>query len=289
MISIVIPAHNEGAVVERCLRAMTAHASPGEFEVIVVCNGCSDDTAARARAFGADVRVLETDVASKSHALNLGDEAATGFPRFYVDADVILSSASIRRVAEVLEEGPVLAAAPRLEVDLRDRAWPMRAYHEIWMRLPYVQEKMLGSGVYALSRKGRERFTRFPDIIADDEFIRRRFAPSEKVSVSDASFTFIPPATLANLVHIEIRRRRGMEELEALQPEDRGEEYWTQRLALAGLLRDVRMWPAIAVYVWVKIATRLSYAWQRHRGHHTEWRRDESSRVREPSEPASRR
>ncbi|MGA8273701.1 MAG: glycosyltransferase, partial [Candidatus Sulfotelmatobacter sp.] len=86
MVSIIIPAHNEGAVIARTLKAMTDGAQPAELDIIVVCNGCSDDTAAVARRFSPAVRVLETAIAGKTNALNLGDEAARSFPRVYVDA-----------------------------------------------------------------------------------------------------------------------------------------------------------------------------------------------------------
>src|SRR4051812_46956466 len=99
MISIVIPAHNEAAVIGRCLSGLTQGAAPGELEIIVVCNGCTDGTAHIARSFGQDVRVVETQIASKAAALNLGDEVASGFPRFYVDADVRLPLDSVRAVA----------------------------------------------------------------------------------------------------------------------------------------------------------------------------------------------
>ena len=81
MVSIIIPAHNEAAVIGRCLEPLTHGARPGEFDVIVVCNGCRDATALEARRFGLSVRVIETDTPSKANALNLGDAAATGFPR----------------------------------------------------------------------------------------------------------------------------------------------------------------------------------------------------------------
>ena len=66
MISIVVPARNEGLVIARTLRAMTTGAAPGEIDVIVVCNGCTDDTADIARSFGPPVRVIETEVGSKA-------------------------------------------------------------------------------------------------------------------------------------------------------------------------------------------------------------------------------
>src|SRR4051812_17623879 len=117
MISIVIPAHNEAAVIARTLRAMTAPKpeDAGEaagkvarldaLDIVVVCNGCSDTTAEIARSFGPSVRVIETDVASKPHALNLGDAAATFFPRIYADADVVIAPRAINALADRLARG----------------------------------------------------------------------------------------------------------------------------------------------------------------------------------------
>ena len=112
MISIIIPAHNESAVIARTLKAVTDGAEPGEFEVLVVCNGCTDETASIARSFGSSVRVIETGVSSKTHALNLGDEASQGYPRIYLDADILLEIDAVRRLAARLESGQVLAVAP---------------------------------------------------------------------------------------------------------------------------------------------------------------------------------
>ena len=89
-ISVVIAAHNEEAVLGRCLDALLRTARTGELEIAVVCNGCTDGTAEVARGYGEDICVLETPEASKTAALNLGDPAVSGFPRFYVDADVLL-------------------------------------------------------------------------------------------------------------------------------------------------------------------------------------------------------
>ena len=97
MPSIIIPAYNEGQVIERCLDAVLADAKPGEFEIVVVCNGCKDDTAERARRYGDRVTVVETPVGSKIGALNLGDDHATRFPRFYVDADIQLTAHAMTR------------------------------------------------------------------------------------------------------------------------------------------------------------------------------------------------
>lgn len=72
MTAIIIPAHNEAAVIGQTLKGLLRQVGEGD-EVIVVCNGCSDDTAGVARRFEPRVTVLETDVPSKTNALNLGD------------------------------------------------------------------------------------------------------------------------------------------------------------------------------------------------------------------------
>ena len=185
-ISVVIAAHDEERVIARCLEAMLQGAGAEELEIVVVCNGCTDLTADVARGYAArGVRVMETPVASKTSALNLGDTEVIGFPRFYVDADVTLPLTSIRRIAARLEGG-ALAASPVMTVDLRGAGAAVRAYYRIWMRLPYVREGLIGVGVYALSEEGRGRFEAFPDVIADDGYVRMLFADGERVRVDGA-------------------------------------------------------------------------------------------------------
>ncbi|MAG30567.1 MAG: glycosyl transferase [Deltaproteobacteria bacterium] len=278
MISIVIPAHNEGRVLGRCLEPIVRGACVGELEVIVVCNGCTDDTADVAREFGPLVRVLETDRPSKNYALNLGDAEAKGFPRFFVDADIVLPLESIRRVSDVLEQGRFLGAAPRMRVDLSARSWPIRAFYDIWMRTPYVNEDMLGCGVYAISEEGRKRFDRFPDIIADDCFVRLLFDEDEKTSVDDAWFLMTPPQTLHSLIHINVRRAVGMLEMAERHPETTASESDRQRKALGRIAIDPRRWSALAVYVYAKLVTTAIFALKKVRGRHKEWNRDETSR-----------
>lgn len=59
-IAVAIPAHNEAALIGRCLDALAAQADAGPFKIIVLANDCSDDTASIARLpRGIDVRVIE--------------------------------------------------------------------------------------------------------------------------------------------------------------------------------------------------------------------------------------
>ncbi|MCA9510042.1 MAG: glycosyltransferase [Myxococcales bacterium] len=281
-VSVVVPAHDEEAVIERCLRAMLEGAEPGELDIVVVANGCRDATAARARAVAAEhpgaVRVVELERPSKHGALVRGDAEARGFPRFFVDADVSLPLAALRSVAAVLRRGEALVAAPRMQVDLGESSWAARAYYRVWMRLPYHRSGTIGSGVYALSEAGRARVGPFPDIISDDGYVRLCFAPAERASIAGATFTITAPRDLAGVLAVKTRSQKGWRQLReqfpALVAND-GSDYGG---ALGPLLADVRVWPALPVYALVAAITKFR-AWRLNRsGRLADWERDESSR-----------
>jgi glycosyltransferase involved in cell wall biosynthesis len=276
--SVVIPAHNEEAVIERCLRSLTEGMREGELEIAVACNGCTDRTAELARSFGGAVKVVETDVASKHGALNLGERAVSSFPRFFVDADVILPLESLRRVAETLETGPWLVAAPRLRVDLSHRSWAVRAFYQVWLRVPYFRRGMVGSGVYAVSERGRERFGEFPSIIADDGYVRLSCAPEERISVDSAWFTITPPKTLRGIIDIKTRSRLGTYELKREFPHLWKHEERDFGSTTRELLRHPSAWPAVPIYVFAVSMARWKAQRRLRAGDLTTWERDASSR-----------
>ena len=273
MLSVIIPAHNEEAVIRRGLEYLLTGARPGEVEVIVACNGCTDRTADLARQFGPPVRVLEIPTASKTAALNAADSVATAFPRVYLDADVRLDIASVRALAAALEADPAVPlVAPRLRMDLEQTTWPVRAFYRVRMSLPYNQV-MVGTGAYALSRAGRARLGPFPDIISDDGFVRFNFPPQERRTVADAEVFVDPPQTLSALLRSKTRSRLGGYQLRARFPQLPTAEPKNTRALLATLARAPHLWSALPVYLCVNTLTRWraralqrdshSYVWQR--------------------------
>jgi len=280
-LSIVIPAHDEESVVGRCLGALVTGAREGELEVVVACNGCRDRTAEVARAFGGPVRVVETPVASKIAALNLGDRAVTGFPRFYVDADVVLTLDGVRAVAARLAETGRPAASPTMDLDLSRSTWPVRAFYAAWTRLPYVREGMIGVGVYALSEAGRSRFAAFPEVISDDGFVRSLFSAAERLRVEEARVRVVAPSNLAALIRVRTRSRLGLFELARRFPDqfDREHEAKGYLAAFAGFAIRPRLWPSVLVYATVNVAARIRARRQlRDRAAYV-WERDASSRT----------
>ena len=252
-----------------------------EIEILVVCNGCSDDTAKIARAFGEPVRVIETEIPSKSRALNLGDAEAKGFPRIYLDADVVITLAAIRKLAVALESGHSLAAAPRPEnVFLPGTGWGVREYYKFWMALPYIQAGMIAAGVYALSRQGRERFKGFPDVIADDGYVRMLFEPHERIQVADVVSKVFAPLTLRDLLKIRTRSRLGLLQLQMLYPDLARRETRTKNYtrSLISILCRPLLYISALPYAYVMVTSRIRARRQLTESGTYTWERDDSSR-----------
>jgi glycosyltransferase involved in cell wall biosynthesis len=278
MISVIIPAHNESSVIARTLQAMTAGAEPRELDVIVVCNGCSDDTADVARRFAPRVRVIETHIASKPHAMNLGDQAAYGFPRIYADADVVISVEAIRTLARRLEKGDVLVAAPTPTFDLAGCSWPVRAYYDIRSHLPSAKEGIGGSGVYALSAAGRARFQEFPALTADDGFVRIQFQESERATLAEAESTVFPPRGVAQLIATKTRSHYGSFELARQFPDrwsHRGESNFK---SLIHLFKNPKLWGNLLAYCLITVTAKYR-ARKRLSDGTVIWERDKTSRA----------
>jgi len=209
--SVVIPAHNEAGVIGRTLRPLASAARSGRLEVIVVCNGCSDDSAAIAAGFDG-VRVLETSVASKSAALNLGDEAATAWPRLYLDADIDITPGAIAAVFAELDDVTLLAARPRFLYDTSGASPLVRAYYRARSRMPAMAASLWGAGAYAVDRSGHDRIGVFPPLIADDLFVDTSFSTHEKSVVSSQPVKVRTPRSVGTLVLVLTRQRRGNSE-----------------------------------------------------------------------------
>ncbi len=277
MISVIIPAHNEANVIARTLRAMV-EVGTGELEIIVVCNGCTDETAGVARKVSPIVKVIETPVAGKAHALNLGDAAATGFPRIYADADVVISKGEIRKLAGALEQRNLLAVAPTPDFDLAASSWGVRAVYQIRALLPSSRDGIGGSGVYALSEAGRARFREFPALTADDGYVRIQFAEHERQMLPEARSRVFPPKTLKDLIATKTRAHYGTLELAAIFPQLWQSRHQRNHASLARLFRYPWLWPQLSIYCVVTMIAKHR-ARKRMRNGSMQWERDQTSRA----------
>ena len=99
LLSIIIPACNEEAYLPATLAALHEAARSLAVEIIVVDNGSTDRTAQVAADAGAIV--LSEPVRNVARARNRGAAAATGEWLVFIDADTIVPSNLLRRIAEL--------------------------------------------------------------------------------------------------------------------------------------------------------------------------------------------
>lgn len=103
LVSIIVPAHNEARIIERCARSlMNQHWS--NLEIIFVADRCTDDTVQILRettASDSRVRIIENSDcpdswAGKCHAARLGAAGACGRYMVFMDADTLSDPSLIR-------------------------------------------------------------------------------------------------------------------------------------------------------------------------------------------------
>ena len=276
-ISVVIPAHNEEAVVGRLLDGLVQGVDAEILEVIVVCNGCTDDTSFIASSFAPDVRVVELAEASKSAAMTEGDRAASHPLRVYVDADVEITSDSIIRLAGALRVDGYLAAGPRRRIATGGSSSVVRWYYDVWERLPQVRHGLFGRGVIGLSGRGCARMSGLPAMMGDDLIASEAFAPEERTVVESAVVTIHPPRTTRDLIQRRVRVATGNR-----QADDHGLRHGASKTSARSLAQLVRSEPRLAarvpIFAAVVLTSRLLARRSIARGDFETWRRDESSR-----------
>jgi glycosyltransferase involved in cell wall biosynthesis len=89
--SVIVPTHDRSASLVRLLGALAAQTEPAhQFEVVVVADGCHDDTAAVVAAYGSPfpLRLLEQPASGAAAARNRGAAEATGRTLIFLDDDM---------------------------------------------------------------------------------------------------------------------------------------------------------------------------------------------------------
>ncbi len=274
--TVLIPAWNEAAVIGRTLRGLTAGLARGQLQIVVIANACTDDTAEVARRAAPQAVVLETPVAGKCHALNLGPaQAEPGRPVVCLDADLDVTAADVLSLIAPLASGPAMAACGRMTVDASGASALVRAWVRAWALNPYFARGKFG-GLFALSPEGVSRVFPLPRVTGDDEWMRRAFAPGEVAFVPSCSFTARAPRTLGALIRTRRRSLRGARAVTAMgRPAPRGEG--ARAMLRAALTRPAR-WADVAIYVTVMAMVRLQLAVERHSAA-TRWERDLTTRT----------
>lgn len=229
ILSVLIPAHDEADYIGACLRSVLASdplpAGVG-CEILLLANGSTDSTVDiargyqdRARARGWQLHLHDIVQGGKLNALTVGDRAATGQIRVYLDADVRVDPGLLRQLVSTLSE-PSLSTpryaggSPRVSPP---RSWITGHYARFWQKLPFLTDGVPGFGVFAMNAAGRARWGDWPAIISDDTFARLQFSAGERTAVP-AGYDWPMVEGFARLVRVRRRQNQGVSEIAQRYP-----------------------------------------------------------------------
>jgi FkbM family methyltransferase len=207
--SVIIPAHDAAAVLERQLEALVAQSQPPPFEVVVVANRCNDATPAVAESFGdrLNLRVITADEqASAAYARNAGAAVAYGLFLLFCDADDRVGSTWVSGMVEPLEAGRADFVGGLIQVNREGLpAWiyewryaflDQRCVFQHWGGLPYAVSASLAVTSEAFAAVGGfdQRFSGagYEEVDLGSRLLRAGFRLGR---ASGASITYEPRRT----------------------------------------------------------------------------------------------
>jgi glycosyltransferase AglD len=221
-----MPAHDEAAFIGAAVREVAeGMRSRGPFEIVVVENGSSDDTAEVAKALTQDIpelRVLSLGAPDYGKALRMGFLAAEGEIAAFFDVDYFDLGFLDRAVALIdVPGGPaVVVGSKRGEGALDTRPWPRRMVTLVFSTILKVGFGLSVSDTHGMKVLRRQPLIplaekcRFGTDLFDTELIlraERAGLKSDEVPVivqelrpSRSSIAKRIPRTMANLVRLRI-------------------------------------------------------------------------------------
>jgi cellulose synthase/poly-beta-1,6-N-acetylglucosamine synthase-like glycosyltransferase len=260
-VSVVIAAHNEGAVIASKLENILALDYPRDrLAVVVASDGSTDETAARVLAAGSDrVRLLDLPRRGKGPTLNDAVAASSGEILVFTDADVVTPPEAMRHLIVPFADPRVGAVA----AEKRDRDHGDTGTARASWRARRTVRQMLSRGGSVSGAQGhlyalrRELYRPLPPDVVDDFAIpaqallagrRLVYAPGAVVSPLPGAFATDAPRT------VQFRRRVRLTTLwlralwavrELLNPLRHG--FFAFQLLSHKLLRRLLFFPLIAL------------------------------------------
>ena len=148
-ISVIVPAHNEAEVIDRCLNSIKMQDYPSDkLEIIVIDDGSTDGTSDRVEnhvngngngngqngngngsfrlrgepikvgEFNGTLALIKNGHQGKAHALNAGIKESTSEIIINIDSDVVLAHDTVRNIAIAFHRRPEMGAATgNIEID----------------------------------------------------------------------------------------------------------------------------------------------------------------------------
>jgi GT2 family glycosyltransferase len=210
-VSIVIPTHNRRAAAARAVQALSLQCSRSSFEVILVADGCTDDTAGLATIeWPIPVSVLEQSHGGPAAARNRGAAAARGDLIIFLDDDIEVMPGFVAAHVEahVAKDSVVIGYLPTQLQERRDlfavmlRAWWEAMFER--MRDPghrFTYSDLL-SGNFSVSRQLFDKAGGFDETLDCHEDYELGY----RLIAAGARFQFAPAAAGWHHEHTDLAR-----------------------------------------------------------------------------------
>jgi len=267
--TIIIAAFNEASCIRGTLSSLGSGTSKA-FQVLVVCNGCTDNTEEIISSEFPLIFKENRESASKSLAIRHAESLDIGYPRLYLDADITLSENDAEKLINTAQEHTEAALfVPHSHIDTQASDQLVKTYYQAWYSTPHVKLLGFGSGAYLLNQSGREKFGLWPELIADDGFLRTLFKINEICIIDNTLVTVKAPKTIWALLKIKTRSKFGNLELKKQYKINRIELPNNSRLQMSLLQRLVYSAINVVALVWAHSNQLTGNA---------KWHRDNSNR-----------
>lgn len=216
-ISVVIPNHNGGAALRRCLDAVCASAY-NNFECIVVDDSSTDQSVAMMKTLAVQVVELPGGPFGPSRARNVGAQAASGDVLFFFDADVVVYPDTLQKVADAFSRIPDLTAVFGSYDDLPGDGHFLSQYKNLFHHFVHQQareeSRSFWSGCGAIRREvflamGGFDVVKYPQPSIEDIELGRRLSMQGHTIVIDKTIQVkhLKRWTLSNLIKTDIFSR----------------------------------------------------------------------------------
>jgi poly-beta-1,6-N-acetyl-D-glucosamine synthase len=168
-VTVLVPAHNERATIELCIRSILAQSYP-ITEIVVVADACTDDTAAVARSMGVTVReVVEKDKAEAQNRVlrDIHTDVVVGF-----DADTFPTPTCVELMVTAMIEQDLDATCATI-LPAQPTGWFIRARRYAyalgrrWWRVAQSQVgriQVLTGAAYAFKTEAIKSIGGFPTV-----------------------------------------------------------------------------------------------------------------------------
>jgi len=251
-ISVIIPACNEAPVIARTLLPLKGQG----FQIIVVANGCIDDTALVARTTCPEGQIIDSPIGCKSMAINLALALACGRTLILLDADITTSADAIHRLDQALCDHPQAELAyGDARFCLDHSSLLVRQFYRAWQTNSYFASGKVG-GCYALRRSAIAEAGGFPRLTNDDEWVRRRFGHRAQ-RVAGAAYDVQAPRYVADLIAVRRRVTAGNKQLRQKLDFEEANQHSGWRATAFATAKSPSLWVAALIYAAVSLYVRV--------------------------------